>query len=95
MVVTRSSLLVNVEQATSFLDQVGDFWNKLGGPISFIYGIAAGIIPLAFHYYKETIDKKEWFTVRPYFERIKIFNCKLIETDNSYLDSENDFIASS
>lgn len=58
-VITRSSLLINVEQATSLIDQVGDFWNKLGGPISFIYGIAAGLSPWLFTTIKNRLTKNE------------------------------------
>ena len=57
-VITRSSLLINVEQAPSVLDQVGDFWNKLGGPISFIYGIAAGLSPWLFTTVRNRLTKK-------------------------------------
>ncbi len=58
LVKTRSSLLINVEPAHSLLDQVGDFWDKLGGPISFIYGIAAGLSPWLFTTIKNRLTKK-------------------------------------
>jgi hypothetical protein len=44
-VVSRSGILVTVLEPLTWVDQVSNFWNKVGDPISFIYGILAGISP--------------------------------------------------
>jgi hypothetical protein len=42
---TQTSVLVTIQKPLTWVDQVSDFWNKVGNPISFIYGILAGISP--------------------------------------------------
>jgi hypothetical protein len=44
-IVTQSSVLVTIQEPLTWVDQVSDFWNKVGNSISFIYGILAGISP--------------------------------------------------
>jgi hypothetical protein len=44
-VVTQSSVLVTIQEPLGWVDEVSNFWNKVGNPISFIYGILAGISP--------------------------------------------------
>jgi hypothetical protein len=44
-VVTQSSVLVTIQEPLAWVDEVSNFWNKVGNPISFIYGILAGISP--------------------------------------------------
>jgi hypothetical protein len=47
---TQASLIIYVQNPLSPIDQFSDFWNKLGSPITFIYGIIAGLaFPL--HYF--------------------------------------------
>jgi hypothetical protein len=46
--ISRSSLLLTVEDALSDIDKLSEFWNKLGSPILFVYGIIAGISPWIF-----------------------------------------------
>lgn len=43
---TQTIMAVTVEPPPSFVDQFSDLWNKVGSPITFFYGIAAGISPL-------------------------------------------------
>jgi hypothetical protein len=45
---TQSSLVATLREPLTTIDHISDFWNKLGAPISFIYGILAGISPWIF-----------------------------------------------
>ena len=56
-ILTQTSILVNVQDPPSFLDQIGSGWEKLGGPISFLYGIIAGISPWLFGQIKKFVSK--------------------------------------
>lgn len=44
-ILNHTSLVLNVHEPPSILDQINDFWSKIGSPISFLYGIIAGISP--------------------------------------------------
>lgn len=55
---TQSNLLAMVQQPLSTIDTVSDFWNKLGAPISFFYGIAAGISPWIYIQLKKKVKGK-------------------------------------
>jgi hypothetical protein len=44
-IITQSSLLVTLQDPLTIADQISNFWNKVGDPLSFIYGIVAGISP--------------------------------------------------
>jgi hypothetical protein len=52
---TQSSLLVTLQDPLTLIDNISDFWNKVGAPISFIYGILAGISPWIFSKIKERL----------------------------------------
>jgi hypothetical protein len=56
---TKSALLVTLQEPLTLIDNISDFWNKLGAPISFIYGIIAGVSPWLFTKIKERLSKKE------------------------------------
>jgi hypothetical protein len=45
---TQSSLVAALQEPLTTMDQISDFWSKLGEPISFLYGILAGISPWIF-----------------------------------------------
>lgn len=44
-IVTQSSMLVTVKDPPELLESISLGWEKLGGPIGFVYGIIAGISP--------------------------------------------------
>jgi hypothetical protein len=54
---TQSSLLASLQEPLTAVDHISNFWNKLGAPISFIYGILAGISPWIFTRIKERLKK--------------------------------------
>jgi hypothetical protein len=56
-VVTQSSLIITVQEPLSLTNQINDFWNKLGSPISFVYGVVAGISPWVFNKIKIKLNK--------------------------------------
>jgi hypothetical protein len=58
-VFTQSSLLATLQEPLTAIDNISDFWNKLGAPISFIYGILAGISPWIFTKVKERSKNKK------------------------------------
>jgi hypothetical protein len=54
---TQSSLAATLLEPLTAIDQVSIFWEKLGAPISFIYGILAGISPWIFTKIKDRVKK--------------------------------------
>lgn len=56
-ITTQSSLYVILKEPLSVVDGIADFWNKLGSPISFIYGVLAGLSPWLFKKIKEKVKK--------------------------------------
>lgn len=55
--VAESSLLIEVEESASVTDQISEFWNKLGEPLSFVYGIIAGLSPMIFKAIRKKLNK--------------------------------------
>jgi len=57
----HTSLVLNVHDPPSILDRINDFWSKIGSPISFLYGILAGISPWIYrsirNYSKKNVNK--------------------------------------
>ena len=56
---TQSSLLVKLQNPLTLADNISDFWTKLGAPISFVYGIIAGISPWIFTKSKGRLNRRE------------------------------------
>lgn len=56
---TTSSILVTVLPALTWPEIISDFWTKLGNPISFIYGILAGISPWIYDRLKNRARKSK------------------------------------
>ena len=57
---TQSSIAASLLEPLTGIDQISIFWDKLGAPISFIYGILAGISPWIYTKIKERIkDNKD------------------------------------
>jgi hypothetical protein len=56
-IVTQSSMVITVQEPLTEIDKISEFWNKLGSPITFIYGILAGISPWVFIKVKERLKK--------------------------------------
>jgi hypothetical protein len=54
---TESTLLVTLQDPLTLIDHISDFWNKVGGPMSFIYGILAGISPWLYTRIKERVKE--------------------------------------
>ena len=52
---TQSSIAANLLEPLTGIDQLSIFWDKLGAPISFIYGILAGISPWIYKKIKERV----------------------------------------
>jgi hypothetical protein len=50
-------LIITLQEPLSLTDKINDFWNKLGSPISFVYGVAAGISPWVFNKIKIKLNK--------------------------------------
>ena len=45
IILTQSSVALTIQEPLTWVDKISDFWTKVGSPISFIYGILAGISP--------------------------------------------------
>ena len=56
---TQSSIAANLLQPLTEIDQISIFWDKLGAPISFIYGILAGISPWIYTKIKERVKNNK------------------------------------
>ena len=57
-VITQSTVGVTVEEPLTFVDKISEVWNKLGNPITFSYGVLAGLSPWIFSKLKERLKKK-------------------------------------
>ena len=44
-ILTQSSVFVTIQEQLTWVDYTSNLWNKVGSPITFIYGILAGISP--------------------------------------------------
>jgi hypothetical protein len=58
-IVTQSSMLVTVKDPPDFLESISIGWDKLGGPIGFVYGIIAGISPWLYLRFKKIIKERK------------------------------------
>ena len=56
-VITQSTIGITVGEPLTFVDKISDFWNKLGNPIVFSYGVLAGISPWIFSKLKGKLIK--------------------------------------
>jgi hypothetical protein len=50
---TDSTLLLTLQEPLTYVDHIGEFWSKVGAPISFVTGILAGSIPWIFTRFKK------------------------------------------
>lgn len=57
-VFSASTLLLTLQEPLTFVDQIGEFWSKVGAPISFVTGILAGSMPWIFTRFKNIRKKK-------------------------------------
>ena len=57
-VFSDSTLLLTLQEPLTFADQIGEFWSKVGAPISFVTGILAGSMPWIFTRFKNIRKKK-------------------------------------
>jgi hypothetical protein len=54
-----TSLALKVEKPTTAIDQVSDFWEKLGSPINFIYVVAAALAPFVYALVRKRINRNK------------------------------------
>jgi len=57
-IISESTIMITVQDPLTLSDRVSDFWNKLGSPIAFFYGIIAGILPWLLVRIKNKLNKK-------------------------------------
>ena len=57
-VISQSTMGLTVEDPLTFEEKISEFWSKLGNPITFLYGVIAGISPGIYGKLKEKRDKK-------------------------------------
>jgi hypothetical protein len=55
--ITQSSLMIDVEAPLSLTDQISEFWNKLGKPLSFLCGVVAGLSLTIYNLIKKKLGK--------------------------------------
>jgi hypothetical protein len=53
----RLKLIVNIEKSISLPERIGKFWEHIGGPFTFFYGIIAGLSPWIIKEIKRRINK--------------------------------------
>lgn len=56
--VVKTNILIDVKAPLPLTDKVGQFWSKLGEPITFLYGTLAGISPIIFRIIKKKLENK-------------------------------------
>jgi len=56
--VVKTNILIDVKEPLPLTDKVGQFWSKLGEPITFLYGTLAGISPIIFRIIKKKLENK-------------------------------------
>ena len=56
--VVKTNVLIDVKAPLPLTDKVGQFWSKLGEPITFLYGTLAGISPIIFRIIKKKLENK-------------------------------------
>jgi hypothetical protein len=56
-IVTQSSMMITLLEPLTEIDKISEFWNKLGSPITFMYGILAGVSPWLFTKIKDRLKK--------------------------------------
>ena len=57
-VISQSTMRIAIEEPLTIEDKISGFWNKLGNPITFFYGVMAGISPWIYSKLKEKSKKK-------------------------------------
>jgi hypothetical protein len=57
--VARSSLVVTIVEPLTRADELGAYWGKIGGPISFVYGALAGISPWVYSRLRNRINNNK------------------------------------
>lgn len=55
--IAESSLLIEIEEPLSLIDQISEFWKRLGQPLSFLYGFLAGSSPVLYRVIKKKLTK--------------------------------------
>lgn len=58
-IISESTMMVTVQEPLTTIDKFNDFWNKLGSPITFFYGVLAGILPWILAKIKERFNKHQ------------------------------------
>jgi hypothetical protein len=53
----QASLTVKIDEPVTIIDQISDFWQKLGSPINFVYVIAAALAPFVYALVKRSLEK--------------------------------------
>ena len=56
--VVKTNILIDVTAPLPLTYKVGQFWSKLGEPITFLYGTLAGISPIIFRIIKKKLENK-------------------------------------
>ena len=58
-ILTQTSMVLTINEPPSFVDQIGSGWQKLGGPVSFFYGIIAGISPWIYYKIRKSVKTRK------------------------------------
>jgi hypothetical protein len=59
-IITQSTLLANIQDPKPIIDQIGESWSKIGGPISFISGLVTGHVgPWIFNNIREKFRNRK------------------------------------
>jgi hypothetical protein len=57
---STSSLAVTILPPLTWQEQISDFWNKLGSPVTFVYGIIAVTVPLILNEIRKKLKKYKY-----------------------------------
>jgi hypothetical protein len=56
-IIAQSKILVTVLEPPAWDESVKNFWDNIGGPTSFFYGIIAGLVPWIYNSIKHKKNK--------------------------------------
>jgi hypothetical protein len=54
----QSKILVTILEPPTWDENIKNFWNNIGGPTSFLYGIIAGLVPWIYNSIKNKKKKR-------------------------------------
>ncbi len=58
-ILTQTSMILTINEPPGLADEIGSYWEKLGGPVAFFYGIIAGISPWIYEKIRKSVKTRK------------------------------------